>query len=899
MIRKPTQAPSELPAEVEPLPTVSEMRLAVMDLAVTGKAAVTAVRTAFTAGVAPYQTAGSGSANSYITDFSKGKLGSNITKSTSRLGLKTSTAGSSVMPPRPEIDDAEIIEGPGGVLDQFSVRLTFSLPASQVDFVSSVKIMRAKLGPIDVVRPSFSALMSAPSTPGAGFDRIAASAFRAGESGVGNKLTTFIVDDPNSSNRAVSSPDSQAVRAPSPPQNTNKGDFDGLLKISGADRSVVENLAFYLNRRTSDSIEKPTIDEISIRNRFGVNVLKGSSVSASSRDIVQENNAMKFTEIARADLRDPSVRKIGDFLEAFFIDRAVVYGAGFVYYVVCVGKDGAEGPRSKLVNASVVRTAPPKAPQVSYSIIGGHPRFAVRCEPGTDHVEIFRSGRSVLDSVRLGSDKSLVVQGPATKIGQFWHLTDAGLGPDGSTTFVDVDALAGDRLTYRLYSVDSYGFKSQTPFSCSLKMPDLGHSVPIPVPSITVEQSAGQSTMSVKMQVDDPRVAGFTVQRKDVTIYEKSVHQANQPEWVDIGTCGPKRAGSRRGPTMVDGDWPLYIPASAGSASFVDKSVRLDRTYQYAVGAVDIRGNKTLLVGSPPVGIYSKTVIDPPTAFAAEVRIDSGAPTGVLLTWSGGTHDFSPNAIVADQDVLAAFSVRSVFQVERRNLGAPFWDAMPATSESYFFDKVSDDQVPAFRPAYVVPGGQYEYRVLAMQSGGFMSPRTDALAVSVVPPPQEPKTVWVKSTNLAVNPMSVIVSWDMASDFVEHWEVERAVTNKVFGEQITSMDSKQALTLRYVRVASITPESSRARGLSADTKVGEKGIYVGNRFYVDSDVYRANSYFYRVRTIGRLGAASPWTYAGVTLRDVAFDRKFYSVLSDDSKVTLASDPRPLIKRRGV
>ncbi len=119
------------------------------------------------------------------------------------------------------------------------------------------------------------------------------------------------------------------------------------------------------------------------------------------------------------------------------------------------------------------------------------------------------------------------------------------------------------------------------------------------------------------------------------------------------------------------------------------------------------------------------------------------------------------------------------------------------------------------------------------------------------------------------------------------------MTNKVFGEQITSMDSKLALGLKYIRVAEITPEASRARGMSAEQIEPDKTVYVGNRFYVDSDVNKANSYFYRVRTIGRLGTASAWNYSGIVIKDRAFDRKFFSTLSDDVKVSLVKDLRPI------
>lgn len=884
------------PSAVRSRPSLTDMRASASTLGSIAAESVQAVRDAFVRGTSPVQTAGSGSVSSYLTRFTSDALASNIVRSTAQLGLKSSTAGSSVSPPKPEIDSAEIIEGPGGILDQFSVRISVSVPVEDVPKLASVKIMRAKLGSAKVTRPAVSALSFAPPIPGSSLDRNALAAFRVDGIGVGNKLTSFIYDDPTSSTRSVVSPDSKELRAPLPPTNNNRGVASaGLLTLAGADRSVLENLSFYLNRRVAGALEQPSVDSIEAGSRTGIHVLKGDSVSKTGEAIVQAPNPLQFSEIGRVDMFGLTAHTVGNFVEAKFIDRTVVYGTKFVYFAVGIDTAGNESPRSRLIEVSVVRTIPPSPPNVLYSVVGGHPRFSVKCPQGADHVEVFRSGRSVDESIKLGTDQSLVVQGPSTRVGEFWHLVDIGLGSDQSTTYVDTDAVAGDRLSYRFYTVDSYGLKCQTPFSCSIKMPDHGHNIPIPVPSITVEQAPGQPSVSVKMSVDDSRVAGFTVQRRDVSIHEKSVHQANQPEWFDLGTATTKRAMSRRGPTMLDADWPTYIPAAGGSASFVDTTVRLDRRYQYAIGAVDVRGNKTPLVGSQPVTVYSKTVIDPPTAFGASVVSADGQPTGIMLNWTPGTNDFSPNVIVDDQDVLAATAVRSVFQVERRQLGSPFWDALPATSQSYFFDKVSFDPTPGFRPAYVVPGAEYEYRVMAMQSGGFVSPRTEVIYISAVPPPRQPEIVWVRTTSLGSDPISVVVSWNMGGEFIERWEVERAATNKIFGEQIVSTASKMARSLEYLRVANITPEASRARSLSGDSSDLDRSVYVGNRFFVDADVHRANSYFYRVRTVGRLGVSSEWVYAGVFIKDSAFDRKFYSAISDDEKITLAQDSRPVGK----
>jgi hypothetical protein len=324
----------------------------------------------------------------------------------------------------------------------------------------------------------------------------------------------------------------------------------------------------------------------------------------------------------------------------------------------------------------------------------------------------------------------------------------------------------------------------------------------------------------------------------------------------------------------------------------VDAAVGFDRIYQYTVFGVDVRGNLTSPAHSSPLRVSVKPIVDPPVNVEAEVVVSEGVPTGVTISWDGGTSDFSPNELIGDQDVLAATAVRSVFQVERRVVGGSVWDVMPATTESFFTDPVSSAPNPPFRPAYAVSLQEYDYRVIAMQSGGFISNYTDPVRVLISPEVKPPGTIWVRSTDTAISPTHVVVSWNYSGDFVDGWEVERAVVNKIYGSKITSMDSREALSLNYKSVASIKRESSRAHGLSSDTTGFDPRAFVGNRYYIDQEVSLANSYFYRVRAIDSR-RSSDWVYAGIVLNDSPFDRKFMSALSDDERLSMSLDPRPI------
>jgi hypothetical protein len=880
-----------------------ELKQAIFQIADVGLNSVNVIRDSFGSGIAPFTKVGSGSVANYLQTFVQGNLARKIIQDTHRFGMRTSPGGGATPLPKAELDTIEIIEDiHRGILDQFTAHLTVSLPASDMGRVQRVRIFRAYVQKANVPRPGFAALMDAPVMFSKGTNTLFSNARKADQLGVGNVVTSFIAENPGASSLSVVSPAERVLRPSLLALNTNKSTemvATGLVTFQ-ADRSVVENLSVYLNRRSFGDVNDPARPPLSAGKSVGINVLKGSQVS-SIGTIVESGNDLGYTAIGDVTPHGPSVRFVGDIAEISFVDPSVVFGGIYSFFACAVGPLGELGPRSRLVEVAVTRTIPPQSPQITYGLTAGHPRFTIRCTKGTSHVEVYRSGRAAINSTVMGSDQSLIIEGPSNKVGEFYHAGDLGLGPDGSTTFIDRDIVPGDRPTYRFYAVDPYGLKSQTPFSCSMMIPDNGERLPLSIPSLTSEQlTSGKAAIRVSVTCDDPRIVGFTFSRRDVTVNERAVHQANQPEYFTFGYTDAKRAGSRRGPTPLDLAWPSVIFATSGSASFVDTSVRLDRIYQYAVHATDRRGNKSFLVGAQPVGVYSKPTINGPTDLSARVVIDGNIPKAVLLSWTPGTIDFSPNHLLEDQDVLAATSVRSVFQVERRLRGAPFWDALPATTESYFIDPSIDDETPTSRPAYVVKGEEYEYRVLTMQSGGFLSPRTDAILVSVAPSPMQPETLWVRVTNIAVRPMNVVVSWDMDTMFINHWEVQRAITNKSYGSRISSMDSAMAQQLEYQTIASVTPEASRASGLKADRAVDiDRSVFVGNRFLIDPEIDPANSYFYRVRSIGSLGVVSEWTYGGVSVTDHTFDRKFLSTVSDNEKVNMVRDHRAVKSKLNI
>lgn len=891
------RSPDVLPATTRPPASIQTLREAVADLSSRGAREVDAVRRAFTSGIVPVQTASSGSKADFINRFAGAAVPAAIVRSTAQFGLSTSIVTTPPSSPRPELDFVEVgVDRTFGVLDSFFARVVFSLPLDQLARVSYFRVLRAPTGPLDVSKPAFSAL--AESIPlsfrAKSSETVSNAALRLLGTGVPNKLSDFVSDDRFSSQRNVLS--GSSMRPVPPSVNTNRRMAPaGLVSIANGDRSVLENVAFYVNQRNVTATQRTALPLRAGKRQY-VNVLRGQSVGSSTA-IVSDGNSLGFSEVTRVST--VPARRVGAIAEFEYFDPSVVYGAGYVYYVVAVPKLGIAGARSRLAVVGITRDSPPRTPNVLYGV-SRVPRFVMRTSGSfIDHFEVFRRGGSPPDDVRLiSTNRSMIDSGKTSVMDSgFYHVGDVGVGADKSAIFVDDRATPGIRLDYRIYAVDSFGLKSQTAFSCSVLLPDPGRTVLLGLPAVTAEQAPGGRIVNVTITCDDQRVQGLIVKRRDVSINENGFRQPTRPDYFTFGVFGPKRSRARLGPSLNQFSsqaWNGVIQGFSGSATFTDRSVQFDRAYQYAVVGVDARGNETATVPTQPVFVAVKPVADAPTSVTGTLLGDpSGSPESVLVQWTVGTVDFSPVELIDDQDVLAATSVRSVFQVERRQVGKSAWLVMPPTTASYFIDPVGGRPAPRFRPPFALPNERYDYRVIAMQSGAFLSTHTDPVRVNVVPEILPPPALVVRSSSTAVRPLRIVVSWDYRGIFVDGWAVQRAVTNRIFGSRIFSMDSAEARSLEYSDVGTVRRESSLALGISSGQSSLDSRLFVGNRVFIDSDVSMANSYFYRVRAMDSTDRSSDWTYGGISLTDSPFDRKFLSSLSDDDRARLSLDARPL------
>ncbi len=891
---------TRLPTAIRGPASIPRLREAVLDISRRGTQEVIAVRDAFITSVPPLAKFSSGSKSDFINRYVSPGVGSAILQSTAQLGLSTAVVAAPVPPPRPELDFVEVgSDRTVGVLDSFFARLVFSMPTDELPRVSYFRVLRSKAGRLQAHVPAFSAiadsipLTSRTKSP----EMISNAAFRVAGIGVGNALTHFVADDTFTNQRAVVSSSSLRPLPPILNSNRRSSTSAGLVSLQNGDRSVVESVVFHVNQRTI-SPRIPLALPAVVGQRQSINILHGSSIG-SSTSIVSAANSPGFSEVARVPVSRG--RSVGSITEFEYWDPSVIYGSGYSYYVVAVSTAGVESVRTRIVNAQIVRTIPPSTPSVLFAVLGGVPRFMISCSGTfTDHVEVFRKGGAVPTSVQLlSTQRAMFDRGsPAVTNSGFHHIGDVGVGPARTSPFVDRSVSPGQELEYRIYTVDSFGLKSSTPFSCSISIPDQGKVIPLATPSITAEQVSGDRVLRVTVSCDDPRVSSFVLERRELSTHEHAYRQPTHPSYFTLGDTTVMRSRSRSGPMLSQFSsraWNGILTPISGVAHFDDTSVQFDRVYQYSTRGVDLRGNLTPEAPATPVFMAVKPVSDSPVGVTGTLLVDgSGNPSGVLIEWNAGTIDLSPLDLIGDQDVLEATRRRSVFQVERRRVGSPMWSPLPVTTSSYFIDRVSTDEAPSFRPDFATLNVEYDYRVIAMQSGAFVSAHTDPIRVAIAPEVFPPAVISVRSTPTENRPMAIAVSWQYNGGFVDGWEIERAVTNKIFGARIPSMDSTIARGLPYSGVGRITRESSRALGLSSnELLLANHRIFGGNRFFIDRDVSMSNSYFYRVRAFDAMGRVSDWTYGGILLTDSPFDRKFMSALSDAEKSALTSDSRPL------
>jgi hypothetical protein len=798
-----------------------------------------------------------------------------------------------------------------GGTDCFFATLTFNLPASQVESggVSAIRIFRST-----ILSPNFSREPDALSVRG--MDRIRAERNvsrrknddtqsvlerRLQDDNIPNDLTMRTPIDPALNRRVVASTSKMFI---SP-------------ELVGVDRSVAENQRFQDSIRLQDpNYQKFAPNPVLF---VGQGQIWSDRMSATQRSmilasepkttgIVDKNNSLEFKEIAFISHDKLQSKKIADHYVYQWDDEEVSYGRQYKYFVVSVNKYMISSSRSKIVTVGIDGLRVPERPRnVDVDVTSLNVAFSITAEDQLiERFEIWK--KSVI--ARPNSREFFI----DTAENGFSYIDDVVNGDQkGGGTFTDSYVIPGSSYQYRIYSVDIFGNKSESPFQVDVYVPDTQQAmVQLMKPTITAEVDSTTHKVKITLSCEDPNVRTLHLERRDLTIHQGDFGTPGQITRQIMGTTSVVGFAQLFSERVEDNDpqrvWNgLFINGTPDISSpgdqinFTDFLVSFDRTYQYRVHGEDIYGNKTSYAMSQPVLVYRKLKIDSPVNVNPELITDeSGNIMGVGVSWEPGANDISPEDKLGSQKKLLDSSVRTLYHVERKKIGEDRWAAFPMTEQYAIVDPLLGTMgQPKFQPSLCELNQMYEYRVTSVQSGGFVSNTTDPVGISVSYPLVSPMNVQLRTPDSAIRPFFVMINWDTSarSAVVDYWEIQRCEVNNFASARLNNKNPDDYLNLTYTPWRTVYREASRFRSYWTEqvypTDVSQQNlIFTGEHHFMDTNVSFGNSYFYRIRAVDQHENVSSWTYKGIKITDASFEEKVNKTVTTEEKKRLSNTFRP-------
>lgn len=818
----------------------------------------------------------------------------------------------------PQIESAEVdLSKDKGATDNFFVGLTFNITAPDSSSLKLIRIFRAEVEDPIFTKPL--ALVSSNGMQriqsfrgGKSQDQAAITAIRMNEMGVPNAASTLNYVNPFTGKRVSAVGDSRLLIPP--PLSNQKSNpnlnVDHLPDaLSHLDASVARNINVIYNLQNN-----PILGISSSFHTSSLTVGSGRVSGSWNPLIVDRSNKLLFREIAHFTPGGLTSRRVGAATEYYFEDTTVSYGGGYKYFIVTVDDKAVQSARSTVVDAVVEGLRVPPSPASVVSLIGTRSitLHASVADQLIEKFEIYRrdndpnaatralaqtisdqQGYSVNAALRTVSDNNFLL------IGECFNSMKSG------GTFIDGSAVPGRPYTYRVYAVDVFGNKSESPFQIDAYIPDLTQQyVALKTPSLLAEVDATTHKMKLTFSCDDRLVERLHLERRDLTIGENafSVPQARSRIIMGFGRSPIKNRASMSGERLFNEsavDVWTGVFDNSGSQTFVDKTVQYDHIYQYRIFGDDRYGNRTSYSVSPPLMIVRHPFVNAPAQLSASVAIDAnGFLQGTRIDWKSGTLDTSAGDQLGSQNNLADTAVRTLYQVQRRHGNEDRWLSFPLTSGTFFIDPIdAGSPAPPFRPPFVQQNQTYQYRVQAIQTGSFISNFTDPVSVFVGYDIAVPANFVLRTPATSVRPFYVMLNWDTQnnSGVVDRWEIERSGLSNIAAMQFNTQNPDAFATLSYEKFRTVYRESSRFSGQSTDNLTGSVNglILVGTHYYMDTAVDFGNTYFYRIRAISPEGRVSDWSYRGIKITSAVFEQKYTPLISAQEKQDLVASQQPL------
>lgn len=801
----------------------------------------------------------------------------------------------------PDLDSVTLQLKKGkGVGDSFFASVTVSIPIENIDDgnVASIRVFRATIisptlsrPPADMSMRGMDVIMSRPAASRAKSEHaLSHLARRLDEDGVANDMSILNPFDRFIKQRVAASP----VK---------------LRSSRAIDASVSENTRFIDARRLQDpdfglygydptvTAGSTDIGSTSVGDAHSQDLDSGASRFGMS---ISKNNSAGFRQIFVAKPSGFQMKKIGKRYYLTFDDESVVFGRQYQYYAVTVDKNMVQSNRSAVATINVDGLRVPARPKNvlissdAYNVT----LFATCDDQFVEKFEIWR--KSPNDGV---SAKNFIVY----KAQNGYSFVDEIVNAEhkGGANWVDSEVIPGHEYAYRVYSVDVFGNKSESPFEVSIIVPDIfnGDDKNLKRPTILAEVDAKTQKIRVTFSCQDSNVKKLLLERRDLSIAQDNFIVPFQSSRNIMGPRRFKHGSYIDGERVQDLDnislWNGWFDNTPGNIVFIDRLTSYDRTYQYRVYGIDDRGNRTAYDYSAPVMVQRKPMINVPVNLSSTfVTGAAGDIAGVMLTWQSSSLDISSEDKLGSQSTLADTSVRTLYQVERQKPGER-WLMFNMTENQQIFDPVvgySGTLAPEYRPPFVEFNTQYNYRVQAVLSGGYVSNKAEQISVFVGYSIASPMNFTLKTPDPRTRPFYVMLNWQTQPNtgVVDRWEIERFEMNNKAADRMQIRSESVVSKLAFEAYRTVFKESSRFRSFWPDYlhKDARSAVIQSEHHFMDSKVTFGNTYFYKIYAVDSRGNRSAPVYRAIRLTYSSFERMIEEVLSSDERRRLTINPVP-------
>lgn len=872
-------------------------------------------------------------------------------------------------PAVPQLDNVRVeMSKNKGTVDCFFSTLKFSLPLSQVwdGRVKAVRIFRSTIlnpifqrgaPPVITLHGMEKLSVDKMRSRSKSNDLLGTMEHRFREAGILNAISVLNPIDPETNLRIstnASDASAQPLKNPAAGSSVLPGaiphieSFMDPVKFGNIDSGVAQDLNVLKNIRNQDPAGSiPSLAPFTTLNVFSP-LKQGLLNKTQVKDLqpnslaflaVDSNNFAEFREIAFVSLDKLKSKIVGDHIEYTHSDESVGYGRGYRYYVLSVDKDMVESIRSRIVDVTIEGLRIPERPKrvFAYNISDAVAMNIIVDDQLVEKFEIFRKSADTsfgrndrlvsfdvgnIKGFNTGNSISSKLENNYIRIGESLNGTR-----QTGATFYDRRVTPGRKYSYRVYSVDVFGNKSESPYEFEMYLPEQKRPNELLKPSLTVEIDAQTNKARVSFRCNDARVSSLFLARRDLTIKQKAFTTPGQVNIIKLGAPTSGHSAIQFEDVVLRGDnkdtiWTGYFPNDTNDNVFIDRTVSIDHVYQYQVYGIDKFGNATPYEVSKPVMIIRRPLIDAPLNLLAEViQGPQFTVGGIKLSWQDGNVDISSEDRLGNRGDLGNSSVRTLYQIERRRVGEERWIEFPMIEDKQFFDPSESTAAPVtrktlssrigieharFRPPLVEANQTYVYRVKALQTGSYQSNYGNFVEVFAALLVSSPTNFRLKASDTKISPFYIVLNWDTpnGSGVVDKWEIERSVVNNFAANKLNVKNPRDFQSLHFQPFRVVFHESSRFRANAVD--IVNKGrqlkrefkppatIFTGDHQFQDTSVSFGNTYFYRIRAVALNGVQSPWVYRGLKLTEESFERKIVPFIGSDMKKSLAQNFTPVL-----